>query len=697
MNMKTSPHPIEITCSRDFLDWLAEEQISLAFTTYQTNRLFLLGRKPNGDLSTFERLFDRPMGLYARSDRLYVGCRYQVWQLDNTLPPGETHDGYDALYVPRRSFTTGDIDIHDVRQDKDGRLIFVNTLYSCLATLSERYSFAPLWQPPFISKLAPEDRCHLNGLAIDAEGLPRYATAVSRSDVFSGWRKRREAGGILIDIQNDEILLDTLSMPHSPRLHDGKLWLLNAGSGDLGYVDQEKAEFVPVAFCPGFARGLVFHKHYAIVGLSKPRRVKAFEGLSLDDKLAAKDVDALCGLVVIDTRTGNVAHWVEVEGIVSELYDVAVLPGVKQPMALGFKSDEISRYVAIDYPDAAPVFQQLKATPNAHTTPIDFIGMQSAGISTSPSAPNPQPPTAKRPATSPYRFQLSFDMSLSSVLSEYSRLTFPPLNEQVRGRIFFEPLLAAVARLGDEIVGLALAEVSQDRQGASLFSCYVDAPHRRKGIAVQLLASLSHGLKQNGLKYLDLVYSTDWPSASIVEHILKKYHWAPSRTTLYQYKTNSATISAAPWLYDEHANLPSGYTLFEWRNLTPEDRATIQNKQADTGWYPPNLGPFQADDHLAFNGMGLRYQGEVVGWMVTLQSAPDTVQYSSFFVSSEHRRQQVSIPLLAAVINRQIESDLPYYIWQVSADNDVMLAFVRRYLMIYLTKQTERRISRKIL
>ncbi len=691
--MTTSPHLIEITCSRDFLDWLSEEQISLAFTTYQTNRLFLLGRKPNGDLSTFERLFDRPMGLYAHANRLYVGCRYQIWQLDNTLPPGETHDGYDALYVPRRSFTTGDIDIHDVRLDKDGRLIFVNTLYSCLATLSERYSFAPLWQPPFISKLAPEDRCHLNGLAIDAEGLPRYATAVSRSDVFSGWRKRRESGGILIDIQNNEILLDTLSMPHSPRLHDGKLWLLNAGSGDLGYVDQEKGAFVPVAFCPGFARGLAFHKHYAIVGISKPRRVKAFEGLSLDDKLAAKDVDALCGLVVIDTRTGNVAHWVEVEGIISELYDVAVLPGVKQPMALGFKSDEISRFVAIDYPDAAPIFQQLKAAPNAQTTPINFISMQPEVTSTSPSAP---PPVKQRTA-SPYRFQLSFDMSLAAALSGYGHLTFPPLGEQVRGLVFREPLLAAVSLYGDQVVGLALAEIAPNNQGAKLFSCYVDAPHRRKGIAVQLLASLSRGLKQNGLKYLDLGYSTDWPSAPIVEHILKKYHWVPSKTTLYQYKTNTATISNAPWLSDENANLPSGYSLFEWCNLPPEDRGAIQRKQAETNWYPPNLSPFQTDDHLAFNGMGLRYQGEVVGWMVTLQSAPDTVQYSSFFVSSEHRRQPVSVPLLAAAINRQIKSDLPNYIWQVSADNDAMLAFVDRYLKSYLTKQTERRISRKIL
>ncbi len=183
--------PIEIICSRYFLHWLHEQQISLAFTTYQTHRLFLIGLKPeDGHLSAFERLFDRAMGLAATPERLYMSERYRLWQFDNALAPGETYNGYDRLYIPRIGYTTGDLDIHDLAVDKDGRVIFVNTLYSCLATLSDRHSFTPLWQPPFISKLAPEDRCHLNGLAL-VDGEPAYVTAVSRSDVPSGWRERR--------------------------------------------------------------------------------------------------------------------------------------------------------------------------------------------------------------------------------------------------------------------------------------------------------------------------------------------------------------------------------------------------------------------------------------------------------------------------------------------------------------------------
>jgi uncharacterized protein (TIGR03032 family) len=349
--------PLEIRVSRHFLSWLADSGASLAFTTYQTNRLFLVGMKADGRLSIFERHFDRPMGLCATPERLWMSTRWQLWQLANALPPGETHDGYDRLYVPRRADTTGDLDVHDIAIDAEGRVVFVNTAYSCLATLSEKYSFAPLWRPPFISRLAPEDRCHLNGLAL-GDGRPAYVTAVSRSDVAAGWRERRHEGGCLIDVASGELVLSDLSMPHSPRVHEGKVWLLNSGTGEIGFV--EHGRFEPVAFCPGFLRGLAFFGGHAVVGLSKPRQDRTFTGLVLDQRLREKDSEARCGLWVIDAKSGVVAHWLELDGVVAELYDVQVLPGVRRPTALGFKSDEIQRLITIDGAQR-PVFQALVA------------------------------------------------------------------------------------------------------------------------------------------------------------------------------------------------------------------------------------------------------------------------------------------------------------------------------------------------
>ena len=207
---------LEINCSRQFTAWLAEQKFSLAFTTYQAGKLFLIGRQPNGRLSIFERSFERCMGLWAKESSLYISSLYQIWRFENVLESEQIHNGYDCLYVPQVGYITGDLDVHDLTVDNTGKLVFVNTLFSCLATVSEQYSFIPLWQPSFISRLAAEDRCHLNGLAM-REGQPRYVTACSQSDVADGWRDKRCDGGCLIDVSSNEVLVRGLSMPHSPR------------------------------------------------------------------------------------------------------------------------------------------------------------------------------------------------------------------------------------------------------------------------------------------------------------------------------------------------------------------------------------------------------------------------------------------------------------------------------------------------
>ena len=342
---KTEPK-LELTGSRQFTAWLAEQRVSIAFTTYQTGKLFLIGRQPQGRLSVFERTFNRCMGLWGDAQTLWMSSLYQLWRFENTLQNGQAANGYDRFYVPQVGYTTGDLDIHDLAPDHNGRPIFVNTLFSCLAATSEQHSFVPLWKPPFISKLAAEDRCHLNGLAMD-DGRPRYVTAVSRSDVADGWRDRRRDGGCVIDVTSDQIVLDGLSMPHSPRIYRDQLWLLDSGSGFFGRVDVAAGRFEPLTFCPGYLRGLAFIDHYAVVGLSQPRENKTFGGLALDENLAARDAQARCGLYVIDLDSGDAVHWLRIEGVVAELYDVVVLPDVIRPMALGFKTDEIRRTLSM--------------------------------------------------------------------------------------------------------------------------------------------------------------------------------------------------------------------------------------------------------------------------------------------------------------------------------------------------------------
>jgi uncharacterized protein (TIGR03032 family) len=369
---------VKLLGSRYFLDWLADENVSLGFTTYQTGKLFLVGRKLDGALSGFERTYGHCMGAWASPDAstLWLSSRYQLWRLqrapseaipyrpiadssggmDAEMDSGEEVDaqtpqwagrGYDATYIPRVGYTTGHLDVHDVSVDADGRVVFVNTMFGCLATLSDSANFQPIWKPPFISRLVPEDRCHLNGLAM-RDGRPAFVSVVSESDVADGWRDKRRDGGAIIDVESGDAVVRGLSMPHSPRWYQDRLWVANSGTGEFGWVDTASGKFEPIAFCPGYMRGLAFHGNYAVLTLSKPRH-ESFHGLELDDRLEKSNASAQCGLQVINLRTGTIEHFLRIEGtMVTELYDSIILPGVRQPMAVGFQTNEIERLMVLD-------------------------------------------------------------------------------------------------------------------------------------------------------------------------------------------------------------------------------------------------------------------------------------------------------------------------------------------------------------
>ncbi|MEO5353376.1 MAG: TIGR03032 family protein [Magnetococcus sp. XQGC-1] len=337
---------LEISSSRQVLSWLAEQNLSLCLTTGHFGRLFLLGLDANGELSVVERGFDRCVGLAATENGFYLGTLYQVWRFENILAAGQQQEGYDRLYRPQVGHTTGELSIHELGVAAGQRLLFVNTLFGCLATLSDSHSFKPVWRPFFLSRLVAEDRCHLSGLAM-REGRAAYVTAFADADVAGGWRDRLLGGGVVLDVQQNEVVARGLSMPHSPRWHQGRLWLLNAGTGELGYVDLESGRFVPLTFCAGYLRGLAFHGHFALVCLSLPRHRGAFSGWPLEESLRLRKAHPRCGVQVIDLRTGDAVHWLRLEGVVDALCDIITLPGVRRPMALGFKSDEIERIISV--------------------------------------------------------------------------------------------------------------------------------------------------------------------------------------------------------------------------------------------------------------------------------------------------------------------------------------------------------------
>ena len=339
-----------ISTSRGFVDFLATNRLSLALTSYQTGQLMLIDPLLDGRLSVFQRNFLRAMGLSATPQRLYLSTIAQIWRLENVLGPGQlaTQQSlhYERLYVSRMSHTTGDIDAHELAVDAKDELIFVNTKYSCLATLDPVHSFKPLWKPSFISRLAPEDRCHLNGLAMH-NGAPKYVTAVSRCDVVDGWRERRHEGGVLVDVGTDRVVTEDLSMPHSPQLNAGTLWVLNSrprlSLPGLRPKRQDRAGRLLPRLCP---RPFLLARLCA--GYPCCRATEHSRDWSSRANVKARNGEPRCGAYIIDTRNGDILHWIRFEGAVRELFDAAFIPGVGAPMCVGVGNPEMRTLITFD-------------------------------------------------------------------------------------------------------------------------------------------------------------------------------------------------------------------------------------------------------------------------------------------------------------------------------------------------------------
>src|SRR5215207_8487699 len=220
------PEPVAFnyTQSESFAPLLKQLGVSLMVTTYQANKLLVM-REHFGGLSILVRSFERPMGLAVDHRRIALGTRDQVWTFRNApdlAPQVEPVGLHDACFIPRASHVTGDIGVHEIAWARAGagagagdgadQLWLVNTRFSCLCTMHADYSFVPRWRPPFITALAAEDRCHLNGLAI-VNGQPQYVTALGETDTKDGWRANKPQGGCLMDVVSGETVSRGLSMP----------------------------------------------------------------------------------------------------------------------------------------------------------------------------------------------------------------------------------------------------------------------------------------------------------------------------------------------------------------------------------------------------------------------------------------------------------------------------------------------------
>jgi uncharacterized protein (TIGR03032 family) len=330
---------IQCHASDGFQQWLAQAGGSLVVTTYQSGRVVLVSWTGQ-QVNVLLRQFVKPMGLAQQGATLALATQHEVWLFANApqLAPEylEQQIGrYDAIYLPRVAYFTGDLNIHDLAFCQDS-LWVVNTRFSCLASLSAEFNFVPRWQPRFISELVPEDRCHLNGLVAIA-GQPKFVTALGETDTVGGWRSHKATGGIVMDVESNEVILRGLSMPHSPYWHGDRLWVLNSGAGELWRINPSSGEHDIICTLPGFLRGLCCVGNYAVIGLCQIREQHIFGGLPVQQRFA----QLLCGVAIVNLTTGEQVGLLEFTSGCQELYDVEFLPNVQRPTLLNLEKPAV--------------------------------------------------------------------------------------------------------------------------------------------------------------------------------------------------------------------------------------------------------------------------------------------------------------------------------------------------------------------
>lgn len=345
--MNKASQPFSLTYTPNIPELLYDLKFTLVLSTFQAGKLIFLSAIDREKIIQLPRTFDNAMGVAISDSKMAVACKSELVVLKNFPQLAKNYPAkkntYDSLFLPRSTYNTGTVDLHDLNY-VNNKLLAVNTLFSCLSEVNEEYSFEPIWKPSFITDLVPEDRCHLNGMVVENDEI-KYVTALGKTNSHQGWRENKIGGGVIIHVPSDNIIHDGLSMPHSPRIYNDKLYFLNSALGELRICNTEKGTSEVIAKLGGFARGMARYGDFLFIGMSKLRHTTdVFRTLPI-----AKS--SFAGVVVVYLPMGKIVGQLRYETSVDEIYDVKILPDIRRPGILNF--EKVQEYQAVVTPSSS--------------------------------------------------------------------------------------------------------------------------------------------------------------------------------------------------------------------------------------------------------------------------------------------------------------------------------------------------------
>ena len=225
--------------------------------------------------------------------------------------------------MPRITYHTGAVDIHDLSFGSNGDIYAINTLFSSIIKLDENYSFTPVWTPPQIDKITSEDRCHLNGMAM-LNGKPKYATAFNNGNTPQVG-ENITSSGVIYDIEKNKIICSGLPMPHTPRIFNNELYVLLSATGELVKIDTDNGTYDVIVKIGGFVRGMSLHKDYLIHW-----NFKAQKNSSTFGKLDFAKHANQAGIVIVHLPTKKHSRKINYFNSLDEIYDIHILKDKKK-------------------------------------------------------------------------------------------------------------------------------------------------------------------------------------------------------------------------------------------------------------------------------------------------------------------------------------------------------------------------------
>jgi GNAT superfamily N-acetyltransferase len=244
-------------------------------------------------------------------------------------------------------------------------------------------------------------------------------------------------------------------------------------------------------------------------------------------------------------------------------------------------------------------------------------------------------------------------------------------------------LIGIGACVDDIPVGLIAGAYRPVPVPSELYVFAVSDIYQGQDVEKRLFGQFEDWLRAKNVQNLMTVYQTGQNETSTFENLLWRNGWKQGNQVKIRCHFNAITFSPA-WLHQDYP-LPAGCEQFFWRNISSEDKEKLE-KLIEQGAIPSRISPFVKDGWIDKNSsIGLRCDGEIIGWMINHRIKPDTVEFRSFFIFREYYSLGHAMRLLTQSIHLVQQSPPRHAIVNIytnQADNR-WIQFARKRLLPY--------------